>query len=183
MTSNLGANILLEQGSGPEARAAVMEVVRRHFRPEFLNRIDEIVQFDPLSPEQLRGVARLQAEEINQRLKERSITMVLTDAALDYAVAQAYDQRYGARPLRRWLEHSIVTPLSRMIVGGELPDDSKVVVDAPAGGASGLTFAVQPDEEAAKARAEASERRKAFKKIRLQDPDEDDLDDMDDMED
>ncbi|KAL4457526.1 hypothetical protein ABPG75_012391 [Micractinium tetrahymenae] len=181
MTSNLGASILLEQGSTPEAKEGVMEVVRRHFRPEFLNRIDEVVQFDPLSPEQLRGVARLQTAEINQRLKERSITMTLTDAALDYAVAQAYDQRYGARPLRRWLEHSIVTPLSRMIVAGELPDDSKVVVDAPAGGAGGLAFAVEPDEEAAKARAEEAERRKAFKKIRLLDPEEEE--DLDDMED
>ena len=65
------------------------------------------------------------------------------DAALDYAVAQSYDHMYGARPLRRWLEHSIITPLSRMIISGELPDDSKVVVDAPASGAGGLTFAVQ----------------------------------------
>jgi ATP-dependent Clp protease ATP-binding subunit ClpB len=180
MTSNLGANILLERGNGPEARAEVMEVVRRHFRPEFLNRVDEIVQFDPLSPQQLREVARLQAAELNQRLKERSITMQLTDAALDYAVAQSYDHMYGARPLRRWLEHSVVTPLSRMIISGELPDDSKVVVDSP--GRAGLTFSVQPDEAAAAARAAEKQRHASFKKIRIQEPGENE-EEWSDMED
>ncbi|EFN58888.1 hypothetical protein CHLNCDRAFT_56016 [Chlorella variabilis] len=184
MTSNLGATILLEQGNSPQAKAAVMEAVRRHFRPEFLNRIDEVVQFEPLSPAQLRQVARLQAAELNTRLRDRAITMQLTDAALDYAVAQSYDHMYGARPLRRWLEHSIITPLSRMIISGELPDDSKVVVDAPASGAGGLTFAVQPDEAAAAARAADAERRKSFKKLRLSAAADDDYDsEADDMED
>ncbi|PSC72780.1 chaperone 1 [Micractinium conductrix] len=184
MTSNLGANILLERGNNEEAKALVMEVVRRHFRPEFLNRIDEIVQFDPLSLAQLREVARLQTVELNQRLKDRSITMQLTDAALDYAVAQSYDHNYGARPLRRWLEHSIVTPLSRMIIAGDLPDDSRVTVDAPAGGAGGLAFGVEPDEVAAAARAAAADTRKKIKKIRLQGPeaDEEEDSDLDSME-
>ncbi|KAI7843936.1 hypothetical protein COHA_002475 [Chlorella ohadii] len=173
MTSNL-------RGNGAEARAAVMEVVRHHFRPEFLNRVDEIVQFDPLSPQQLREVARLQSSELNQRLKERSITMQLTDAALDYAVSQSYDHMYGARPLRRWLEHSVVTPLSRMIISGELPDDSKVVVDAPGG--AGLTFTVQPDEAAAAARAAEKQRHASFKKIRIQEPG-DEEEEWSDMED
>lgn len=184
MTSNLGASILLESNNSEAARAAVMEVVRRHFRPEFLNRVDEIVQFDPLTPAQLRNVARLQTVELNQRLKERSITMELTDAALDYAVAQSYDHNYGARPLRRWMEHSLVTPLSRMIIAGDLPDDSKVVVDAP--GMTGLTFSVQPDEEAAAARAAEAQKRKSFKKLRLMDEEveeEEEEEDYDTMQD
>lgn len=179
MTSNLGANILLEGNNSPAARAAVMHAVRAHFRPEFLNRIDEIVQFDPLSPPQLREVARLQTVELNQRLKDRGIGLTCTDAALDYAVAESYDHMYGARPLRRWLEHSIVTPLSRMIIAGELPDDSRVVVDVRPG--AGLVFNVAPDEEAARSRASA--RANGLKKIKLASGAMDEEDEYDLMED
>jgi ATP-dependent Clp protease ATP-binding subunit ClpB len=101
---------------------------------------------------------------------------------LDHAVAQSYDHLYGARPLRRWLEHSIITPLSRMIISGELPDDSKVVVDAPDGGAAGLSFSVVPDEAAAAARAAEAARGSSFKKLRLN-PGEEDGDEYDEMED
>ena len=150
MTSNLGSKILLDEGNSASAKEAVLSVVRQNFRPEFLNRLDEMVIFDPLGPEQLREVARLQTIELNQRLVERSITLSMTDKALDYAAKESYDHLYGARPLRRWLEHNIITALSRMIISGELPDDSKVIVDM---NESGLTFSVRPDEEAAAARA------------------------------
>ncbi|KAI8112831.1 hypothetical protein M9434_004151 [Picochlorum sp. BPE23] len=150
MTSNLGSKILLDEGNSASAKEAVLSVVRQNFRPEFLNRLDEMVIFDPLGPEQLREVARLQTIELNQRLVERSITLSMTDKALDYAAKESYDHLYGARPLRRWLEHNIITALSRMIISGELPDDSKVTVDR---NESGLTFSVRPDEEAAAARA------------------------------
>ncbi|WPT13761.1 Chaperone protein ClpB1 [Picochlorum sp. SENEW3] len=150
MTSNLGSKILLDEGNSASAKEAVLSVVRQNFRPEFLNRLDEMVIFDPLGPEQLREVARLQTIELNQRLVERSITLSMTDKALDYAAKESYDHLYGARPLRRWLEHNIITALSRMIISDELPDDSKVTVDK---NESGLTFSVRPDEEAAAARA------------------------------
>jgi ATP-dependent Clp protease ATP-binding subunit ClpB len=150
MTSNLGSKILLDEGNSASAKEAVLSVVRQNFRPEFLNRLDEMVIFDPLGPEQLREVARLQTIELNQRLVERSITLSMTDKSLDYAAKESYDHLYGARPLRRWLEHNIITALSRMIISGELPDDSKVTVDR---NESGLTFSVRPDEEAAAARA------------------------------
>ena len=150
LTSNLGSKILLDQGTGPEAKEAVMNVVRQSFRPEFLNRLDEMVIFDPLGQKQLREVARLQTLELNKRLVERSITLEVNDAALDYISAESFDQAFGARPLRRYLEHHIITTLSRMIISGQLPDDSKVLVGVDE---HGLTFSVIPDEEAMAARA------------------------------
>lgn len=110
----------------------VLLQVKKFFRPEFLNRLDDIVTFDPLSQDQLLGVARLMAEELNVRLAPKNITLSCTDAALHYAVSQAYDPSYGARPLRRWLEHTIITDLSRMIIAGELPENSTVTCDMDA---------------------------------------------------
>ena len=161
LTSNLGSSILLQEGATEAARAAVLQKVHGHFRPEFLNRLDELVIFEPLRPHQLREVGRLQAVDIENRLKERNITLKLTDAALDLAVKEAYDPHFGARPLRRWLEHTIVTHLSRMVVSGDLPDDSIVTVDCGAEG--GLAYNVEIDEAAAAARRENGAR----KKIRL----------------
>lgn len=177
LTSNVGSHILLERGTGPEAKSAVMDLIQATFRPEFLNRLDEIVIFDPLERQQLREVARLQSAELNERLKERFISLRLTDAALDYAVSQSYDHLYGARPLRRWLERSIITPLSRMIVGGELPEDSIVTADA---GPSGLVFSVARDENAAASRdgANATTSAKKIKLAGLMDEDGDGEDDM-----
>ena len=152
LTSNLGSRILLEEGTSPEAKKRVMDVVRGSFRPEFLNRLDELVVFDPLGPTELREVAKLQVDELNKRLVERSITLDVSDAALDFISSEAFDHAFGARPLRRYLEHNIVTALSRMIVSGDLPDDSIVNV-----GVKGdeLTFQVKPDEAAIAARASA----------------------------
>ena len=152
MTSNLGSRILLEQGTGPDAQKAVMNVVRQSFRPEFINRLDEIVTFDPLGVSELREVARLQAAELNKRLAGKSITIDLTDDALDYICTESFDQAYGARPLRRWLEQHVVTSLSRMIISGELQEDSKVTIGV---GVDGLTFSAEPDADAAAARAAA----------------------------
>jgi ATP-dependent Clp protease ATP-binding subunit ClpB len=177
LTSNLGSPILLEHPSGdPAAKAAVLDIIRKHFRPEFLNRLDEIVVFDPLKPDQLREVARLQAVELNKRLAAKSITMNVTENALDFAVEQSYDLAFGARPLRRWLEHSIITPLSKMIISGELTEDSLVTVDA---NVNGLTFSVAPDEEAAALRAAAAAGN-SHKKIKLAGFEDDEYDMMED---
>ena len=118
MTSNLGSDFLLQHNNNAEARTQVMQVVKTHFRPELLNRLDEIVVFEPLDKVRLREVARMQAAELNQRLKSKNISLEMTDAALDYVVAESYDHLYGARPLRRWLEQHVITDLSRMIVSG-----------------------------------------------------------------
>ncbi|KAK8470042.1 hypothetical protein PHAVU_004G044132 [Phaseolus vulgaris] len=134
MTSNLGAEHLLSGLSGKSSmqvgRDKVMQEVRRHFRPELLNRLDEIVVFDPLSHQQLRKVARLQMKDVASRLAERGIAMAVTDAALDYILSESYDPVYGARPIRRWLEKKVVTELSRMLVKEEIDENSTVYIDA-----------------------------------------------------
>ncbi|KAG5046440.1 hypothetical protein JHK86_015846 [Glycine max] len=138
MTSNLGAEHLLTGLSGKSsmqvARDRVMQEVRRHFRPELLNRLDEIVVFDPLSHEQLRKVTRLQMKDVASRLAERGIALAVTTAALDYILSESYDPVYGARPIRRWLERKVVTELSRMLVKEEIDENSTVYIDASAMG-------------------------------------------------
>ncbi len=159
MTSNLGSEILLETdlrtlpGSPPTSprapnfhqvdnnnnnsnctqealRQKVMPVVKAYFRPELLNRLDEIVLFESLRPRDLQNVARIKAQEMASRLAGRSIGLMMTDAALDQAVRQSWEPQYGARPLRRWLEHNVITDLSRMLISGELTENSMVTVDA-----------------------------------------------------
>ncbi|CAM0954531.1 unnamed protein product [Alopecurus aequalis] len=136
MTSNLGAEHLLAgmlgKNSMKTARELVMQEVRRHFRPELLNRLDEIVVFDPLSHEQLRKVARLQMKDVAVRLAERGIALAVTDAALDVILSLAYDPVYGARPIRRWIEKRVVTQLSKMLIQEEIDENSTVYIDAAA---------------------------------------------------
>ncbi|XP_004299309.1 PREDICTED: chaperone protein ClpB1 [Fragaria vesca subsp. vesca] len=139
MTSNLGAEHLLTgllgKCSMQVARDRVMQEVRTHFRPELLNRLDEVVVFDPLSREQLRKVARLQMKDVAARLAERGVALGVTDKALDYILDESYDPVYGARPIRRWLEKRVVTELSRMLIREEIDENSTVYIDAgPNGG-------------------------------------------------
>ncbi|KAL9227325.1 hypothetical protein vseg_003025 [Gypsophila vaccaria] len=143
LTSNLGAEHLLAglmgKSSMEAAREKVMTEVRRHFKPELLNRLDEIVVFDPLSHDQLRRVARLQMKDVAKRLAERGIALAVTDAALDYVLAESYDPVYGARPIRRWLERKVVTELSKMLVREEIDENTTVYIDA---GMESLTYRV-----------------------------------------
>ncbi|KAJ4871631.1 Chaperone protein ClpB1 [Raphanus sativus] len=146
MTSNLGAEHLLSGLTGKVsmqvARECVMQEVRKHFRPELLNRLDEIVVFDPLSHDQLRKVARLQMKDVAVRLAERGVALAVTDAALDYILAESYDPVYGARPIRRWMEKKVVTELSKMVVREEIDENSTVYIDAGSGG-SDLVYRVE----------------------------------------
>ncbi|KAF6985652.1 hypothetical protein CFC21_003485 [Triticum aestivum] len=134
MTSNLGAEHLLAgmvgKNSMKVARDLVMQEVRRHFRPELLNRLDEMVIFDPLSHEQLRKVARLQMKDVAVRLAERGVALAVTDAALDVILSLAYDPVYGARPIRRWIEKRVVTQLSKMLIQEEIDENCTVYIDA-----------------------------------------------------
>ncbi|CAL5095866.1 unnamed protein product [Urochloa decumbens] len=146
MTSNLGAEHLLAgmvgKNSMKVARDLVMQEVRRHFRPELLNRLDEIVIFDPLSHEQLRKVARLQMKDVAVRLAERGIALAVTDAALDIILSLSYDPVYGARPIRRWIEKRVVTQLSKMLIQEEIDENCTVYIDAAAGAKDELAYKV-----------------------------------------
>ncbi|KAK1265994.1 Chaperone protein ClpB1 [Acorus gramineus] len=137
LTSNLGAEHLLLGLTGktnmPAARERVMQEVRKHFRPELLNRLDEIVMFDPLSHEQLRKVARFQMRDVAVRLAERGVALAVSDAALNVVLAESYDPVYGARPIRRWLEKKVVTQLSKMLISEEIDENSTVYIDAGMG--------------------------------------------------
>ncbi|CAA3023219.1 chaperone 1-like [Olea europaea subsp. europaea] len=146
MTSNLGAEFLLRGLMGKctmeSARELVMQEVRKHFKPELLNRLDEIVVFDPLSHEQLRKVCRLQLRDVASRLAERGIALGVTEAALDVILAESYDPVYGARPIRRWLEKRVVTELSKMLIKEEIDENSTVYISAALDG-KGLTYRVE----------------------------------------
>ncbi|MFP4048652.1 MAG: ATP-dependent chaperone ClpB [Desulfovermiculus sp.] len=151
MTSNLGSQFLLdgitEQGElKDEARDQVMSTLRSQFRPEFLNRVDEIVMFTPLLVEQIKQVIDLLMQRLEGRLAERKISVRLSDAAKDFIAREAYDPIYGARPLRRYLQTHIESPLARKLIGGELMDGQKILVDEQNGQ---LAFVLEGVEEAA----------------------------------
>jgi ATP-dependent Clp protease ATP-binding subunit ClpB len=138
MTSNIGSPLLLDNsrddGSIPEeTRKRVMSEMRGHFRPEFLNRVDEIVMFSPLVLEQLRKIVNLQIDLLRKRLAERHITLELTDAAVDHIAWEAYDPVYGARPLKRFLQRRLETALSRKMLENEIEDNTAVTVDVQEG--------------------------------------------------
>jgi ATP-dependent Clp protease ATP-binding subunit ClpB len=132
LTSNLGSEFLLTMPNSPtlalSTREKVMNVVRKHFRPEFLNRLDDIVMFKKLDFRELHSIADLMLEDINKRLADKNITVSMTGEAKDYTLEHGYDPEYGARPLRRWLERHLVTELSRLMIGGMVPDNSDIIV-------------------------------------------------------
>ena len=134
MTSNIGSPHLLdgigEDGSLKEgARDAVMEELRRHFRPEFLNRVDETVLFLPLRRDQVTRIVDLQMDRLRKRLEERKITLGITDAAREFIAGEAYDPVYGARPLKRYVQQYVETPLARELVSGRILDGQAVQID------------------------------------------------------
>ncbi len=127
MTSNLGSTQIQELVGDREAqRAAVMDAVSSHFRPEFVNRIDEVVVFEPLAREQIAGIAQIQLGRLRQRLAERELSLELSDEALDKLVAIGYDPVYGARPLKRAIQRWIENPLAQLILAGKFGPGSTV---------------------------------------------------------
>ena len=134
MTSNLGSQFMLEGISSEgeltdTARSQVMDTLRGSFRPEFLNRVDEIVMFTPLTREQIKEIIGLQMQQLHSRLEDRKITLELTENARELIAREAYDPVYGARPLRRFLQTHIETPLAKQLIGGHLKEGHHVVVD------------------------------------------------------
>ncbi len=133
LTSNLGSNVILE-GIGPdgklseEARGEVNGLLKRQFRPEFLNRLDEIVFYTPLTKAQIEKIADLTLEALNKRLAERGVTVRLTDEAKAYVVENGYDPVYGARPLKRFIQRAVETPVARTLIAEDVPEGSTLEV-------------------------------------------------------
>jgi ATP-dependent Clp protease ATP-binding subunit ClpB len=138
LTSNLGSEFLLsgiqEDGSVEEgAKQQVEALLRRSFRPEFLNRLDEIVFYKPLTKENVTKIIDLQIANLNRRLENQQISVVLTEAAKLAIVDASYDPQYGARPLRRYVQHTVETMLSKKLLRGEVLPGHTVTVDCEAG--------------------------------------------------
>ena len=132
MTSNIGSREIQEaaaEGNEAEMRSRALEVLRGHFRPEFLNRIDDIVVFHPLTPEQLAAIVELQVKQLGSRLQDKHITLVLTDRAKQHLARAGYDVVYGARPLKRLLVREIINPLALKLLDGTVKEGQTVRVD------------------------------------------------------
>jgi ATP-dependent Clp protease ATP-binding subunit ClpB len=135
MTSNVGSQLILGYRGGDDSDAfermkrEVLDALRQHFRPEFLNRVDEVVVFHSLTLDQLKQIVDILLTRLLARLAERKITLELTDAAREYFARAGYDPAYGARPLKRVLQRELETSLGRKILAGEVRDNSRVVID------------------------------------------------------
>jgi ATP-dependent Clp protease ATP-binding subunit ClpB len=135
MTSNIGAEHLImgavDSGEIPQdVRDRVLAELRAHFRPEFLNRVDDIVLFKRLTLGQIERIVDLQIDELRMRLAQRQITLELTEPARTYIAERGFDPVYGARPLRRYISHEVETRIGRALIKGDLPDGSTIRVDA-----------------------------------------------------
>ena len=138
LTSNLGSEYLLdgvrEDGTiAEEAREQVQQLLRRAFRPEFLNRLDETVFYKPLTKANITGIIDLQVAKLNERLAQQQIRLVVTETAKDYIVDEAYDPQYGARPLRRYVQYTVETMLSKRLLAGSIIPGQTVTVDVQNG--------------------------------------------------
>lgn len=131
MTSNIGSHALIDPHlSEAEKQRAVNEAMRAHFRPEFLNRIDEIVMYKALGEQQIAGIVKVQLNLVVERLKAKKISVDFSDAAIQLLAKKGYDPIYGARPLKRVIQSDLLNPLSKQIIGGEVKSGDKIQVDA-----------------------------------------------------
>ena len=134
MTSNIGSSYLLdgidENGDiQPESEKMVMNELRAHFRPEFLNRLDETIMFKPLTKKDVGQIIDLLVKDVNKRLVEREVSIELTDVAKDFVVEGGYEPMYGARPLKRYLQKHVETLAARLILEGNVGRGSTIVID------------------------------------------------------
>jgi ATP-dependent Clp protease ATP-binding subunit ClpB len=135
MTSNLGSTYLTSEAaqtpqSWAKAQKLVMNALQAHFKPEFLNRVDDVVIFNPLTREQLTHIVELRLEDLRRLLSDRRITIELTDAARELIFTEGYDPAYGARPLKRSIQRLVQDPLAMKILDGEVLHGDNVIVDA-----------------------------------------------------
>jgi ATP-dependent Clp protease ATP-binding subunit ClpB len=132
MTSNLGSDVIQEM-AGEEnysaMKSAVMGIVGRHFRPEFINRIDETVVFHPLAASQIRGIAEIQLQSLKKRLAERDLQIEISDAFMERLAEVGYDPVYGARPLKRAIQQELENPLAQRILSGEFVAGDTITVE------------------------------------------------------
>ncbi len=154
MTSNIGSEVFEQTELDEEQRVqAALDIMRRHFRPEFLNRIDDVVAFHPLAKEQIRSIVDVQLKRLAKRLTEKRIDLELTGAARDVLAEQGYDPTYGARPLKRAIQRLILDPLAMEIIEGRIKENDHVLADRHETDSTKLTFHVstktQADTEAA----------------------------------
>jgi ATP-dependent Clp protease ATP-binding subunit ClpB len=139
MTSNVGSHLIADQaGAGSTTlnegtRREVLDVLRAQFRPEFLNRVDEIIIFHALSREELRSIIDIQLRGLTKRLEDRKIQVELTDRAKDLLIAEGYDPTYGARPIKRAIQRRVLDPLALRVLQGELREGDAVRIDAAGG--------------------------------------------------
>jgi len=151
MTSNIGSHNLLE-GVTPEgelteaARTEVMRELRSHFRPEFLNRVDDIVLFKPLTLPEIERIVDLQSEDLRRRLTDRGVRLELTEPARQFVARTGYDPVYGARPLKRFLQHELESKIARALIGGQVVEGSIVKVDVKGGALAVEIEAPKPKE-------------------------------------
>ena len=134
MTSNIGSTYLLEgiDENGEireETQKMVMNDLRSRFRPEFLNRLDEIILFKPLTKDNIGNIVDLMVEELDKRLSDQELSLVLTDAARDQVIRDGYDPVYGARPLKRYLQKYVETLAARKILSGDVHEGDTLVLD------------------------------------------------------
>jgi ATP-dependent Clp protease ATP-binding subunit ClpB len=143
MTSNLGSQFISEHSTGDNGaldegtRREVMDALRAHFRPEFLNRVDEIIFFHALGREHMKRIIDIQIAGLMKRLEDRKIHVQLTDAAKELLVQEGYDPTYGARPLKRTIQRRVLDPLALRVLEGEFVEGDAITVDVAAGA---LTF-------------------------------------------
>ena len=139
MTSNMGSDIIrermeqynnkLSEAQNEQLQQDVMSLLRKSFRPEFLNRVDEIVLFKPLTEEQIKEIVKMQVKGVSKLVEKNGITLSVTDKAISWLAEQGYDPQLGARPVKRLIQKEIVNNLSKELIAGHLPMDSHVVVD------------------------------------------------------
>jgi ATP-dependent Clp protease ATP-binding subunit ClpB len=141
MTSNLGSDVIQQfsgEGNYSKMKAAVMEVVQQNFRPEFINRIDDICVFHPLGEAQIRAIVDIQLAQLKKRLLDRNLELTLDAAALDKLGQAGYDPVYGARPLKRAIQQQVENPLAQAILGGKFVPGDRIRGGVSAG--NGLEF-------------------------------------------
>ena len=134
MTSNIGSLYLLDALTGngeisDETRDRVMAELRGQFRPEFLNRVDDIVLFKPLTLAEIEQIVGLQIDDVRQRLADRQLRLELTEAARELIAREGYDPVYGARPLRRFVQREVETRIGRALIAGEISEGARIIVD------------------------------------------------------